>query len=263
MERILKSKLATCILILVLVSTIFVFAGDVIVKQGDLDVAGNLDVAGDLNADSDLNVAGELSVADDLSVGGDLTVDGKITGPTGGGYPNAYINYLFVDYYAEFYQGFSANYIQSSSLYASYISCNKLHANIVDPAGVLYDLQRRQEIIDAIKNTVPPNKQSGALMFFNKDTKELETYVPGEGKFYDIQGNLLYTMPTPEVATNYKTIYYLDIMTGEVKSRQEVLSDRYVIKKGYRLDSKTGHFINTASGEIVPKETAIELKKAS
>ena len=239
MKKVLRSKLVTCILILILASTIFVYAGDVIVKQGDQTVSG------------------------------DLKVDGKITGPPGGGYPDAYIYYLYVDYYAEFYNSLHANYMSANHVSAnsisaySTVSCYKLHADVVDPAGVLYDLQTRQQIIDTIKRTIAPDKQGGALVFFNTDTKRLESYVPNEGKFYDFQGNLLYTMPATNVATNYETIYYLDIFTGEVKTRQEVVNDMYRIKKGYRLDPEKGHFINNASGEIVPKETAVELIKAS
>lgn len=260
MKKIFKSKLLTCILILVLATTIFVFAGDVTVQGGDLDIDGNLDVDGNLNVDGDLDIAGK--------VGGDLKVDGKITGPTGGGYPDAYIYYLYVDYYAEFYNSLHANYMSANHVSANSISanttvsCYKLHADVIDPAGVLYDLQTRQQIIDTIKRTIAPEKQGGALVFFNTDTKRLESYVPGEGKFYDFQGNLLYTMPTTNVATDYKTIYYLDIFTGEVRTRQEVVSDTYIIKQGYRLDPQTGHFINMASGEIVPKEQAVELKEA-
>jgi hypothetical protein len=134
--------------------------------------------------------------------------------------------------------------------------------NLVDPPGVLYDLQTRQQIIDNAKAVVPMNKQNGAVLFFNKDRTKLEIYNQSEGKFYDLQGNLLHTMPTIEAATDYKTIYYLDIMTGEVKTIQEVLHDKYVIKKGYRLDPETGHFTNMASGEIVPKETAVEIINA-
>lgn len=250
MKKLLRSRLVTYMLILVLASSIFVFAGNINVKQGDLDVDGDLNVDGGLN------------------VGGDLKVDGLITGPPGGGYPDAYINYLYVDYYASFYNSLhakymSANSVSANSMSAGYIGCYKLNADVIDPAGVLYDLQTRQQIIDTIKRTIAPEKQGGALVFFNTDTKKLESYVPGEGKFYDFQGNLLYTMSTKNVATDYKTVYYLDIFTGEVRTKQEVVNDMYIIKQGYRLDPQTGHFINEASGEIVPKEQAIELVNAS
>ncbi|MGB2808300.1 MAG: hypothetical protein WBC22_11195 [Sedimentisphaerales bacterium] len=223
MEKIFKSRLVSCVLILVLASSIFVFGGlDVVVREG--------------------------KVLPDSRVG------------DYGNMPDAYINFLYVEDNASFYNSLVAGDSISAN---NAVNCYKLNAQVIDPAGVLYDLQTRQQIIDVIKKTIAPDKQGGALVFFNKDTKGLETYVPGEGKFYDIQGNLLYTMPKLEVATDYKTIYHLDIMTGEVKTRQEVLFDKYIIKKGFRLDPETGHFINTASGEIVPKETAIELMKAS
>lgn len=100
------------------------------------------------------------------------------------------------------------------------------------------------------------------MVFFNKDTKKLEVYVPGEGKFYDLQGNLTFTMPSIDVAKDYKTHYYLDPLAGEVKARQEVAVDRYIVKQGYILDEATGHFINMDTSEVVPLETAVELVKA-
>jgi len=244
MEKILRSKLLTCILILVLASTILVFAGDVIVKQGD------------------------LAVADDLSVGHNLTVAGSLnmtSNSTIYGYPDAYIHYLTVDYYADFYELHVGESIHvQHNISTSTLSAQKIYTpNPIDPPGVLYDQQTRQEISYSAKAVVPVNKQGGALLFFNKDRKKLEIYVQSEGKFYDLQGNLLHTMPTIEVVTDYKTIYYLDFLTGEVMSRQELVCDKYIIKKGYRLDTKTGHFINKASGEIVPKETAVELEEGS
>ena len=240
MEKILENRLVTCILILILASAIFVFAGDVTIQEGNLDVDG------------------------ELNVDGDLKVGGIITGPSAEDYPSAYVNYLYVDYYL--YVNYNASIYNSLQVGAyinsSTVNCYKLNAQVIDPAGVLYDIQTRQQIIDTIKLTIPPEKQGGALVFFNKDTKSLETYIPSEGKFYDLQGKLTFTMPSIDVAKDYKTLYYLDIMTGEVKPRQEVSVDRYIIKQGYILDPETGHFINLATGEIVPLETAVELVEA-
>ena len=182
--------------------------------------------------------AGDVTVKEgDLTVSEDLYVHGDISPYPGGTYPNAYLGY-------------------------NQINCYKLNATVIDPAGVLYDLQTRQEVIECIKRTIAPDKQGGALVFFNKDTRKLETYIPDEGKFYDLQGKLIYTMPEVDVATDYKTLYYLDIMTGEVKTKQEAVVDTYKVRSGFRLDRETGHFINVASGEIVPKETAVDLIKA-
>lgn len=228
MEKLLKNRLVTCILVLVLASSIFVFAGDVTVKEGDLTVSE------------------------------DLYVHGDISPYPGGTYPNAYLGYLYVAYNANIYTYLASEYIYVNNQ----INCYKLNATVIDPAGVLYDLQTRQEVIECIKRTIAPDKQGGALVFFNKDTRKLETYIPDEGKFYDLQGKLIYTMPEVDVATDYKTLYYLDIMTGEVKTKQEAVVDTYKVRSGFRLDRETGHFINVASGEIVPKETAVDLIKA-
>jgi hypothetical protein len=168
--------------------------------------------------------------------------------------PDAYIDYLSVDSDASFsddvYISGTLDVVGKATFYGGH-----------DPAYVMYNQQTRQEIIDMVKRDVPPEKQRGAVLFFNKDTKRLENYIPDEGKFYDLQGNLLYTMPTIEVATNYKALYYFDRITGEAKVSQRTIYDRYRIKKGYRLDTKTGHFINMATGDIVPKEVAVELQK--
>jgi hypothetical protein len=192
-----------------------------------------------------------LVFAGDVTVKqGNMVVDGSIT------VPYVYVLYSLSSYYGSV----SAHYVYGEYISAYGITCNKIDYQYSDPAGILYDQKSRQEIIEDIRILIAPDKQGGALVFFNKDTKKLETYVPAEGKFYDLQGVLLYTMPTLQVATEYETTYYLDSLRGEVKAKQEAIYNRYVIKKGFRLDSKTGHFINTATGEIVSKETAIEPK---
>jgi hypothetical protein len=217
MEKILKSRLLTCILVFVLASSIFVFAGDVIVQNGDLKADDDVQ-AGDwlygtyLYTWYNAYVSCDLYVYYGADISWDLDVGGKIY--SNGGY---------------------------------------------DPPYVLYDQRTRQEIVDMIGREVPPEKRDGAVLLFNKDTKRFETYVPSEGKFYDLQGKLLDTMPVIEAAKEYKTVYYLDSLTGEVKARQKVVQDRYGIIKGFELDSQTGHFINRATGEIVSQETAVEI----
>jgi hypothetical protein len=178
---------------------------------------------------------------------GDLILEGKITGPSPYNLPDAYIYYLSVD-----------DDVDISGI----LHCCKIDGGYFDPEWVQYDRQTRLQVVESVKREVAPDKQGGAVLFFNKDTKKLETYIPDEGKFYDLQGNLIDTMPKIEVATNYKTLYYFDRIAGEIKEVQRTIYDKYSIKKGFRLDRETGHFINTASGEIVPKETAIELIKA-
>jgi hypothetical protein len=90
----------------------------------------------------------------------------------------------------------------------------------------------------------------------------LSVYVAGEDKSYDLQGNLI--PPRRRVtAEKYETEYYLDGVTGEVKTRPRHIHDRYVIKAGFGLDKKTGQFVEIATGQVVPKETAVEIKRAS
>ncbi len=91
MKRVLKNRLALSVLILIVVMLGIVFAGDVIVKQGDMDVSGDLEVAGDITGSgSYLSVGEDLLVWDHLTawggayvgvgmlVIGDLYVDGDV-----------------------------------------------------------------------------------------------------------------------------------------------------------------------------------------
>lgn len=128
-----------------------------------------------------------------------------------------------------------------------------------DPPYVLYDQQSRQDIIDRINLEVPPEKQSGAALFFNKETKRLETYVASEGKFYDLQGNLVHSIAVDQTSpVPYETIYYLDRSSGQVKSRQKTIPKKYVLKEGVELDKKTGRFIDEVTDKQVQSEEALE-----
>lgn len=128
-----------------------------------------------------------------------------------------------------------------------------------DPPYVLYDQQSRQDIIDRINLEVPPEKQDGAALFFNKETKRLETYVASEGKFYDLQGNLVHSIGVDQTSpVPYETVYYLDRSSGQVKSRQKTIPKRYVLKEGVELDKKTGQFIDEVTDKQVQSEEALE-----
>ena len=134
----------------------------------------------------------------------------------------------------------------------------KITGNPVDPSFVLYDSETRQGIIELAKATIPPNKQDGAALFFNKETKRLEIYVQSEGKFYDLQGNLIFSLPEPVVATTFKTRrYHLDTRTGEVRELQKVEAKRWRVKEGYEFDTETGKFYKYSIdlvNEVVTKE---------
>ncbi|HEX42202.1 MAG TPA: hypothetical protein ENN81_09100 [Phycisphaerales bacterium] len=128
-----------------------------------------------------------------------------------------------------------------------------------DPPYVLYDQQSREQIVERVKREVPPDKQGGAALFFNAQTKRLEVYVPAVGTFYDLLGNEVRSLATPEVATQYEVEHYLDPDTGEVLTRQKVVVARYMVKKGYRLDRKTGQFVDEKTGHTVSKQVAVEI----
>jgi hypothetical protein len=112
--------------------------------------------------------------------------------------------------------------------------------------------------VERVRREVAPEKQGGAVLFFNADTKSLETYVPEEGKFYNVQGNVVESIP-PAGTAPYRTVYSLDGLTGEVKPRQRTVYNWYKLRQGYRLDEKTGRFVNARTGEVVPKEQALSL----
>ena len=226
----------------------------------DLYVDGYFDLIGYLMA------RGGASVADDLDVGGDLDVDGDI-----GMYsaPRGFFDWVIACSVASF----QCDTGVSGDLGVSYdadiggdltVYGKTNHLGGVDPPYVLYDRQTRQEIIDRIKREVPPAKQGGAALFFNKEAKRLETYIPREGKFYDLAGNLVHALARIELpTTRYEVAYYLDNSTGEVKTSDKRVTDRYVIKQGYKLDAKTGQFVNAGTGEVVSGEEALELYAAS
>lgn len=137
----------------------------------------------------------------------------------------------------------------------------KITGNPVDPSFVLYDREARQGIIELAKGTIPPNKQDGAALFFNKDTKRLEIYVPSEGKFYDLQGNLIFSLLEPDVATTFKTRYRLDRITGEVREVQRVDARRWTVKEEYKFDSETGKFYKRGFDELNRVITMEEVTK--
>ena len=131
-------------------------------------------------------------------------------------------------------------------------------------ASCMYEQKSRDDIITYVKTEVPPDKQSGAAMFFNKDTKKVESYVASEGKFYDTEGNVIHQLDeVVEPTTKYETVYHFDKATGQIKSTQKAVEDEYRIKTGYSLDSKTGKFVNKENGNAVSREEALEIYAAS
>ena len=205
-------------------------------------------------------------VTDDLDVGGDLEVDGDIGMQSA---PRGFFDWVVAGSVASF----QCDTGVSADLGVSYdtdiggdltVHGKTTHDGGVDPPYVLYDRQTRQEIIDRSKKEVPPAKQGGAAVFLNEDTKQLEAYVASEGKFYDLAGNLVHTLASIELpTTSYELAYHLDISTGQVKASDKPVRDRYVIKQGYQLDAQTGQFVNASTGQVVPRDEALELYAAS
>jgi hypothetical protein len=127
-------------------------------------------------------------------------------------------------------------------------------------ASSIYEQKSRDEIIEQVQKEVPPDKQNGAAIFFNKETKNIENYIASEGKFYDMQGNVVYELAeVVKPTTKYETVYHFNKSTGEIKSTQRAVSEEYQIKKEYSLDSKTGKFINKNTGQIASREEALEI----
>jgi len=272
MQRMLRNKLVTCMVVVAALVVAVAFAGDVIVKPDEIQFdnlrmykSGNDIVFRNTVSDGDLYFkvldSGELgdafwidasdqchayfyhdvSVADDVIVNDDLTADTVTAG----------------------YDVFANDDLVASDD----IACNddifaggKIDSNGgYDPPYVLYDQQSRDEVIDRVKKEVPPEKQGGAALFFNRDTKRLETYVASEGKFYDLKGSLIYTLQKVVApVTQYETAYYLEPSTGLVKTRQKEVSYKYRVREGFELKGKTGRFIDKRTGGEATREAALE-----
>lgn len=79
-----KSNLVACVLILIVVCLGIVFADDVVVKEGDLDV-NNLDASGDITVAGKVGIgtetpSRELDIVGDMSITGDVVGDLSVTG---------------------------------------------------------------------------------------------------------------------------------------------------------------------------------------
>ena len=230
MNSTLKNKAAACVLVLIVVALGIVFASDVTVQQGNLTVDGDGSFD-DVEIDV-LDVGAVLS--NTMYVENQFLSDGDVTAETMG---------------AETVVG------STMGIFGKVVSSGGY-----DPPYVLYDQQTREQIIEIIKKEVPPEKLSGAALFFNSDTKRLETYVANEGRFYDLQGNVVHSMPKIEAPTTaYEDAYYLEAHTGTLQMWQKPVYNPYKIKHGFALDKKTGQFLNTVTGEVVSREEALEI----
>jgi hypothetical protein len=60
-----------------------------------------------------------------------------------------------------------------------------------DPPYVLYDFETRRAIVERVAREVPEAKRSGAVLFWNGEESRFEVYLPVQGEFRDLMGNLL------------------------------------------------------------------------
>jgi hypothetical protein len=63
-----------------------------------------------------------------------------------------------------------------------------------DPPYVLYDRESRKAIVDRVADEVPEEKMGGAVLFWNSESKLFEVYLPQDGEFRDLDGNLIGTV---------------------------------------------------------------------
>jgi hypothetical protein len=128
-----------------------------------------------------------------------------------------------------------------------------------DPPLVLYDLATRESTYALVERSIPPEKLGGAAMFFNTATKRMEIFVASEGKYYDLQGNVLATVDPITNNLPTKTKARLNQDTGEVKVYQVPdYRAKFEIKNGYKLKAD-GTFVDD-KGLTVTKAAAVEFK---
>ena len=104
---------------------------------------------------------------------------------------------------------------------------------------------------------IPPEKLGGAMLFFNKDTDQMEFLIPDRGEFRNMQNVVLETVDP--VASKVETMYkhYFDSNTGEIKTiKVEKPKTKYRIKTGYTLDKTEGVF-KDLNGNVATKEDAV------
>ena len=136
----------------------------------------------------------------------------------------------------------------------------------MDPPYLLLDSETRSSIATRVAREVPPSKQTGAALFWNSQTKQLEVYVASEGAYYDLTGKLLVAIKAA-VAADATVIrsYRIDPATGGIVARESMHAPRWQLKPGYRFNSLTGLFTpmgseSNATPETVSAQEALELR---
>jgi hypothetical protein len=136
----------------------------------------------------------------------------------------------------------------------------------MDPPYLLLDSETRNSIANRVAREVPPSKQTGAALFWNAQTKQLEIYVASEGAFYGLNGKMLAAITPPSIQdAKVVRAFRIDPDSGAVVVRESVEVPRWRLKRGYRFDSKTGTFTKASTGTNAPPvaatpQEALELK---
>ncbi len=132
-----------------------------------------------------------------------------------------------------------------------------------DPSFVLYYPESRNSIVGLSKRSIPPERSDGAAVFYNKDTSAFEVYKMAEGKFCSMSGELLETLPEPEIASgdDVEEVYRFDSRTGTVVKRQQLRLEKTRLKRGYAVDPVSGKILREEDGAEVDVSEAVELKR--
>lgn len=133
-------------------------------------------------------------------------------------------------------------------------------SSAIDPPSVLYDPQTRQAIARMAKETITPDHADGALLFYNRVTGQLEVYKMSEGVFSSVTGEVLETLPQPEMPNDedVETYFRFDRQQGRIVEGQRLKHRLPGLKTGYGVDAKAGHFVRKSDGERVEQEEAVE-----
>jgi hypothetical protein len=135
----------------------------------------------------------------------------------------------------------------------------------MDPPYLLLDSETRDNIAQRVAREVPPSKQTGAALFWNSQTRQLEIYVGSEGTFYSLAGKVTAAIVPPVVkGATVKRRFQIDGATGAVVEEQTMMVPRWQLKPGYEFNSQSGAFTYLSSSNAAPvtvtAQEALELK---
>lgn len=136
------------------------------------------------------------------------------------------------------------------------------HPGGIDPAYLLLDVETRTSLVQRVSRELAPDKQNGAALFFNQDTKQLEVYIATEGVFYNLAGNAVASLPLPAVQASVGRRIWFDSATGEVVTNQILNPQRYQILPGYQFDPVDGNFYQLPSGPNSNSESRVQVPES-